>query len=74
MPAIVIVPVRALPLVLSVIWNVTVPLPEPVAPVTTVIHCAFDVAVQVQPAVVVTVTGPPLCAADVNDALVESSE
>jgi hypothetical protein len=63
LPAIVSVPVRALPVFFDTL-KVTVPLPLPEAPVSTVIQESFDVAVQAQPAWVVTaiegLVPPPL--------------
>lgn len=56
-PAIVIVPLRADPL-LAATLNPTAPLPVPDAPDVTVIHCTPLVAVQVHPAPAVTVTVP----------------
>ena len=51
--------------------NVTVPLPEPLAPLVTVIHELLETAVHVQPAAVVTVIGPPPLEAFLpNDSLV----
>jgi hypothetical protein len=49
----------------------TVPLPEPLAPLVTVIHAAFDTAVQEQPLVEVTFTLalPPPLAIDAEVAL-----
>jgi hypothetical protein len=57
-PAIVSVPVRASVLVLGATVKLAESLPEPVAPAVTVIHVALLTAVQVQPAVVVTVVDP----------------
>jgi hypothetical protein len=57
-PAIVSVPVRAAP-VLAATSKPTDPFPLPLAPDVTVIHCTLLPAVQVQPDVVVTLTGPP---------------
>ena len=51
------VPVRSPEPSFFVMLNVTVPFPLPVAPVTTVIHEAFDCAVHVQPAPAVTAMG-----------------
>ena len=56
-PAIVNVPVRALPLFEATV-NPTDPLPVPVAPDVTVIHDTALVAVQVQAAGVDTATEP----------------
>jgi hypothetical protein len=68
-PAIVKVPVRFDATVFAATSKVTEPLPEPVAPLLTVIHGALLTAVQLQP--VATVTSlPPVAAADVNDRLV----
>jgi hypothetical protein len=55
--AMVMVPVRAAPVVFSATGMVTVPLPLRVEPVVTVIHAALLTAVHVHPEVVVTVTG-----------------
>jgi hypothetical protein len=63
-PAIVSVPIRCAP-VFAVALYATVPPPVPLAPLVIVSHGALLVAVQAQPAVVVTVTGepaPPLAA------------
>lgn len=57
------VPVRKAP-VLAATLNVTLPLPEPLAPDAMVIQIAFDVANQPHPVPAVTVT-VPLVAADV---------
>ncbi len=65
-PAIVNVPVRALPLCEATV-NPTDPLPVPVAPDVTVIHDAALVAVHVQPAAVETTTGDPAPPAAAND-------
>jgi hypothetical protein len=67
------VPVRE---VVAVFWATemeTVPLPEPLAPLVTVIHAAFDTAVQEQPLVEVTFTLalPPLLPTDVEVVLSE---
>jgi hypothetical protein len=56
-PAIVIVPLRADP-VLAATLNPTDPLPVPDAPDVTLIHCTPLVAVHVHPAPAVTVTVP----------------
>lgn len=56
-PAIVSVPLRAAPL-LDAMLNDTDPLPLPDAPLETVIHGAFDVAVHAHPLVVVTIVEP----------------
>ena len=66
-PAIVIVPVRFLP-VLAVTLKATLPLPAPLCPEVTTIHAAWLVAVQAQPAAAVTATdgpGPPPAPIDV---------
>lgn len=57
-PAIVTVPVRLVVLVFCETVKLTVPLPEPVAPEVMVIQVSLDVAVQLQPAVVVTAALP----------------
>ena len=59
-PAMVTVPVRAVP-ELAAMLSVTVPLPVPLLPLVMVIHGALLVAVQPQAAPVVTLTlaGPP---------------
>jgi hypothetical protein len=51
----------------------TLPLPEPELPVVSVIHGAFDVAVQVHPALAVTETDelPPLAEKPVLLAIAE---
>jgi len=51
------VPVRAAPEFAATEYP-TVPLPEPLAPLVTVSHDAFDVAVQAQPDPAVTETVP----------------
>jgi len=60
-PAIVSVPLRASPLFAPTL-NDTEPLPVPVAPLVTVIHGAFDVALheQLAPAVTATLPLPPV--------------
>ena len=65
-PAIVNVPVRCTVVELGATVKVAVPLPEPLAPLVTVIHVNPVDAVHVQPAVVVTVeeTLPPAAATD----------
>ena len=45
-PATVNVPVRAVPVVLAAMLNVTEPMPDPLAPAVTVIHGVAVVAVQ----------------------------
>jgi hypothetical protein len=62
-PAIVSVPVRLAVPVLAATLNVTVPDPEPDAPVTTVIHAALLTAVHRQPVPTVTVLLPAPAAA-----------
>jgi hypothetical protein len=57
-PATVSVPVRGAPLMFAEMAYVTVPLPEPFAPIVTAIQDALLEAVHVQPVVVVTVTLP----------------
>lgn len=57
-PAIVSVPVRAAP-VLAATLKLTDPFPLPLAPDVIAIHSTLLLAVQVQPDVVVTLTGPP---------------
>ena len=57
-PAIVIVPVRAAP-VLAAAVKATVPLPLPLAPAVIVIHCAAEFAVHPQPGGDVTPIGVP---------------
>jgi len=57
-PAIVSVPVRALP-VFAATLNETLPSPVPLAPEVIVSHAALLVAVQLQPLVVDTATGDP---------------
>jgi hypothetical protein len=57
-PAIVIVPLRADPVLLAATLNPTGPLPAPDAPDVTVTHGTPLVAVQVHPAPAVTVTVP----------------
>src|SRR5205814_4556552 len=65
-PAIVSVPVRDVPAVFAATLNVTLPLPEPDAPVVTVIHVALLTAVHAQPvgAVTVVLPVPPAAATD----------
>src|SRR5207244_7607218 len=58
LPAIVSVPVREVPAVFAATLNVTLPLPEPDAPVVTVIHVALLTAVHAQPVGAVTVVLP----------------
>ncbi len=62
MPPIVRVPVRLAATVLAATCAMTVPAPEPVCPVESAIHAAFDAELQAQNAAVVTVneTGPPV--------------
>jgi hypothetical protein len=67
------VPVRE---VVAVFWATeieTVPLPEPLAPLVTVIHAALEVATQEQfdAAVTFTTALPPLLPTDVEVALSE---
>jgi hypothetical protein len=67
------VPVRE---VVAVFWATemeTVPLPDPLAPLVTVIHAALETAVQEQPLVEVTFTLalPPLLPTEVEVALSE---
>ena len=57
-PAIVSVPTRVVAAVFAATLNVTVPLPEPAAPVLTVIHVTLLAAVQAHPAPAVTVLLP----------------
>ena len=57
-PAIVSVPVRLDATVFTPTLNETEPLPDPVAPLVTVIHDALLVAAHVQPAPAVTFTVP----------------
>ena len=68
------VPTRSLPVLLLATLNVTVPLPEPLAPPVTVSHESFDAAVQLQPPEAVTVTVRPLADCFGSDRLVELSE
>ena len=68
-PAIVSVPVRLEATVFAATLNPTVPLPDPVAPLVTVIHAALLAAVHAQPAPAVTVL-LPVPADAVNDWLV----
>lgn len=56
-PATVRVPVLAAP-VLAATLKLTMPLPDPVRLPSTVIQVAFDAALQVQPAAVVTFVDP----------------
>ena len=55
-PATVNVPVRAVPVVLAAMLNVTEPIPDPLAPAVTVIHDVVVVAVQEQAVPVVTLS------------------
>ena len=57
-PATVIVALRDAVAVFAVALTLTVPLPDPLAPLVTVSHDALLVAVQVQPVAAVTVTAP----------------
>lgn len=57
-PAIVIVPVRAAPVVLASTVNSTVSPPDPLAPFVTVTQGALLTAVHAHPAPAVTVTAP----------------
>jgi hypothetical protein len=57
-PAIVSVPVRLAAIVFAATVNAAVPLPEPVAPLVTVIHGALLAAVQEQPVATVTLLLP----------------
>jgi hypothetical protein len=72
-PAIVSVPVRIDATVLAATLNPTVPLPDPVAPLVTVIQAALLAAVHAQPVGIVTVL-LPVPAAAVNDWLVGEIE
>lgn len=65
-PAIVSVPVRIDATVFGAVSNVTEPLPDPLAPLVTVIHEALLVAVQLQPVATVTLLLPlpPLAVTD----------
>jgi len=65
-PAIVSVPVRDNAEVLAPTLYVTVPLPAPLAPAVTDSHPVFVVAVQLQPALAVTVTVPVVATAVVR--------
>ena len=65
-PAIVIVPVRAAVPVLAATLKPTVPLPDPLAPLVTVIHVAFETADHVHPADTVTATDPLSPAATID--------
>ena len=68
-PAMVSVPVRLVVPVLAALLNVTVPDPEPDAPVLTVIHATLLTAVQEQPvpAVIVLLPVPPAAAIDCDE-------
>ena len=57
-PATVTVALRDAVAVFAVALTLTVPLPDPLAPLVTVSHDALLVAVQVQPVAAVTVTAP----------------
>jgi len=57
-PAIVSVPVRLEATVFAATLNPTVPLPDPVAPLVTVIHAALLAAVHEQPVATVTLLLP----------------
>lgn len=57
-PAMVSVPLRLDALVFAATLNATVPLPDPVAPLATVIQDALLAAVQAQPVATVTVLLP----------------
>jgi hypothetical protein len=52
------VPVRAVVLALASTLKLTVPVPDPLAPVVTVIHVAESVAVHAQPAPAFTLNEP----------------
>ena len=65
-PAIVNVPVRGDADVFAPTLYVTVPLPVPFAPAVTDSHAVFVVAVQMQPALAVTVTVPVVATGDVR--------
>jgi hypothetical protein len=67
------VPVREVVSAFGAMEIETVPLPEPLAPLVTVIHAAFDTVVQEQPLVEETFTLalPPLLPTDVEAALSE---
>ena len=67
-PAIVSVPVRDPDDVFAPTLYVTVPSPVPLAPAVTESHVVFVVAVQVQPAVPVTLTVPVVATGDVRSA------
>src|SRR5439155_1214563 len=58
LPATVSVPVRDVPAVFAATLNVTLPLPEPDAPVVTVIHASLLTAVHAHPVGAVTVVLP----------------
>jgi hypothetical protein len=68
-PAMVSVPVRLVVPVLAALLNVTVPDPEPDAPVLTVIHATLLTAVHEQPvpAVIVLLPVPPAAAIDCDE-------
>jgi hypothetical protein len=72
LPATVSVPVREDVAVLGATLKVTVPLPDPLAPVVTVIHVALLVPVQLQPvpALTETVPEPPPAARDCEVGLI----
>jgi hypothetical protein len=72
-PAIVSVPTRLVVAVFAATLNVTVPGPEPDAPVTMVTHVALLAAVHAQPAPAVTVLVPVPPAA-VNDWIVGDAD
>ena len=55
-PATVNVPVRAVPVVLAAMLNVTEPMPDPLAPAVTVIHDVVVVAVHEQDVPAVTLS------------------
>ena len=73
-PAIVIVPVRDNEDVFAPTLYVTVPFPVPLAPAVTDSHPVFVVAVQMQPALAVTVTVPVVATAVVKFAEVGEIE
>ena len=62
LPAIVTVPVRVVVAAFAATVSVTVPLPEPLAPLATLIQLALLTAVHAQPAAVVTdvLSDPPV--------------
>jgi len=62
-PAIVNVPVRIEATVLAATSNLTVPFPDPLAPLVTVIHAALLAAVQLQPLATLTALLPLAAAA-----------